>query len=189
MLDRCSQSALRSGSLGATAYYAARELAAHGHPDEARRLAGRAAAWYKARVETGKPTPALRNSLANSLIHAGDCEQGLGLKRDLAREAPGNLSFQSSYATALLTCGGSRAEALKIADALARLERPFLRGEHLYQRARILAALGDGEGAVRALQAAFGQGYSWKATEMHLDAAWNPIRNHPGFVEFVRPRG
>jgi len=189
VLDRCSRAVLRSGSLGATAYYAARELLAHGHPDDARRLAGRAAAWYKTRIETGKPTPALRNSLAHSLVRAGDCEQGLGLRRELAREAPGNLAFQSFYATALLTCGGSRGEALKIADALARVERPFLRGEHLYQRARILAALGDGDGAVRALQAAFGQGDSWDGTEMHLDTVWDPIRSHPAFVEFMRPRG
>ena len=88
-----------------------------------------------------------------------------------------------------MSCGGSREEARKIADALAKVERPFLRGAHLYQRARILAALGDGEGAVRELQAAFAKGNAWNGSAMHLDACWDPIRTHPAFVEWVKPKG
>lgn len=128
----------------------ARELAAHGHADAARIMAGRTAVWYKARVETGKPTPAVRSSYANALLRAGVCQDGLRVRRDLLREVPDNLGARGSYATALVACGGSRSEAQKIAEALARVDRPFLLGQHLYQRARILAALGDGEGAVRA---------------------------------------
>jgi len=59
----------------------------------------------------------------------------------------------------------------------------------LYQRARVLAALGDGDGAVRALQAAFSQGRPWAGTEMHLDTAWNPIRSYPPFQEWMKPKG
>jgi hypothetical protein len=135
---------------------------------------------------------------------SGDCRQGLPIRRDLARQAPDNLPYQGSYATALVSCGpstrsgppratprggGSRDEARKIADALAKVERPYLRGANLYQRARILAALGDGEGAVRELQAAFAKGNSWNGSAMHVDACWDPIRTHPAFVEWVKPKG
>ena len=91
--------------------------------------------------------------------------------------------------TVLLLSGGPRDEAQKIADALAKADRPFLRGSHLYQRARVLAALGDAEAAVRALQAAFVQGRGWPGAEMHLDSAWDPIRTHPRFQEFMKPKG
>jgi serine/threonine protein kinase/tetratricopeptide (TPR) repeat protein/TolB-like protein len=189
VIGRCQSATLRSGSVGAMLYRASRELAVHGRADAAKAMAGRAAVWYKERLELAKPTPALRSSLANALLQAGDCEQGLALRRDLAHELPDNLSYQSSYATTLVACAGSREEARKIAERLDKLERPFLLGEHLYERARILAALGDGDGAVRALQAAFDQGKGWDAAEMHLDRCWDPIRSHPGLVEWMKPKG
>jgi tetratricopeptide (TPR) repeat protein len=105
------------------------------------------------------------------------------------REAPDSLFYQGAYATVLLHCGGSRAEAMKIADALAKVERPYLYGSHLYNRARILAMLGDREGAVRALQEAFAQGYDWNGLEMHLSNDWNLIRDYPPFIELMKPKG
>jgi hypothetical protein len=167
-------------------------------------MASRAAEYYKRRLDTGKPTPGLRDSYANALVMSGGCRQALPIRRDLARQAPDNLAYQGAYATALVSCGpstrsgppratprggGSREEALKIADALANVERPYLRGANLYQRARILAALGDGEGAVRELQAAFAKGNAWNGSAMHLDTCWDPIRTYPAFVEWVKPKG
>jgi hypothetical protein len=86
-------------------------------------------------------------------------------------------------------CGGSRDEAQRIADALAKADRPFQRGSDLCQRARAPAAPGDGEAAVRALQAAFVQGRGWPGAEMHLDSTWDPIRTYPPFQEFMKPKG
>ncbi len=111
------------------------------------------------------------------------------IRRDLMREALDNLSYKGAYATALVACGGSRGEAKAIADSLAKVDRPYLRGEHLYQRARILAALGDADGGVRALQAAHAQGMRWPSIELHLDRCWDPIRNHPAFVDLMKPKG
>ena len=189
LTDRCTQATARSGGLGAVLLHSVRDLAAHGHAAAARSVAGRAAAWYKNRLDSGKPTPGLRASYAHALVRAGDCEQALAIRRDLIQAEPDNLGYQSEYATALLSCGGSRDEAQKIADALAKIDRPFLRGSHLYYRARVLAALGDGEGAVRALQAAYTQGRGWPGAEMHLDSCWDPIRAYPPFQEFMKPRG
>jgi TolB-like protein/tetratricopeptide (TPR) repeat protein len=189
VMSRCEKAALRSGSVGVTLFSTARELSAHGHADRAKAMASRAASWYKSRLDAGKPTPALDSSYANALMRAGDCSRALPIRRDLMRQAPDNLAYKGSYATMLVSCGGSRAEAQRIADALSKVQRPFLRGEHLYQRARILAALGDGDGAMRALEAAFAQGRGWDGTEMHLDSCWDPIRSFPAFVEWVKPKG
>jgi tetratricopeptide (TPR) repeat protein len=189
VIDRCTQATARSGGIGAVLYDAARELAAHGHAAAARSVAARAAAWYRNRLDSAKPTPGLRASYANALFQAGDCTQALAIRRDLMRAEPDDPGRQGDYATALLGCGGPRDEALRIADALAKADRPFLRGSHLYQRARVLAALGDGEAAVRALQAAFAQGRGWPGAEMHLDPTWDPIRTYPLFQEFMKPKG
>jgi tetratricopeptide (TPR) repeat protein len=207
VVARSEQALGNSNSTGSLWLQAAGELAAHGHTDAAQAMASRAAEYYKRRLDTGKPTPALRDSYASALVMSGDCRQGLPIRRDLARQAPDTLAYQGAYATALVSCGpstraarsgpsratprggGSREEARKIADALANIERPYLRGANLYQRARILAALGDGEGAVRELQAAFAKGNAWNGSAMHVDACWDPIRTYPQFVEWLKPKG
>jgi tetratricopeptide (TPR) repeat protein/TolB-like protein len=192
VVARSEQALGNSNSTGGVLLQAAGELAAHGHAEEARAMAGRAVEYFGKRLKTGKPTAALRSAYAGALLRAGDCRQGLPIRRDLARVKPDDsayLSRQGDYAVALAACGGSRDEAQKIADALAKIDQPFLRGAHLYQRARILAALGDGEGAVRELQAAFAKGNAWNGGAMHLDACWDPIRSYPAFVEWVKPKG
>jgi tetratricopeptide (TPR) repeat protein len=207
---RCEQALGLSCGAGSVLLQAAGELAAHGHTEEARAMAGRAVEQYEKRLKTNKPTDAVRSSYASALLRAGDCRQALPIRRDLARVKADDrayLSRQGDYAVALAACGpstraarsgppratprggGSREEAQRIADALAKIDRPFLLGEHLYQRARVLAALGDGEGAVRELQAAFAKGNAWNGSAMHLDTCWDPIRTYPAFVEWVKPKG
>jgi len=186
---RCGNASLRSGSMGALLYHAARELRAHGHADAAAAMAARAAAWYKNQLESGKPTTALRESYAASLLEAGACTDAVRISKDTLREAPDSPGAQGSYAVALATCGGPRAEAQKIAAALARMERPFLRGVNHYQRARVLAVLGDREGAMRALEAAYAQGFVWFGTTIHLESAFASLRDFPPFVELMKPKG
>jgi hypothetical protein len=175
--------------VGALLYHAARELRAHGHANGATAMAARAAAWYKNQLESGKPTTALPESYATSLLEAGACTDAVRISKDLWREAPDRPGAQGNYGFTLATCGGPRADAQKIAAALATLDRPFLRGEHHYQRARILAVLGDREGAMRAVEAAFAQGQAWSGTMMHLEGAFASLRNYPPFVELMKPKG
>jgi tetratricopeptide (TPR) repeat protein len=207
IVARAEQALGNSNSTGGLLLNAASELAAHGHADAARAMAGRAVGYFEKRLTSENPNDSLRSSYVAALLRSGDCRQALPIRRDLARVKPDNpayLSRQGDYGVALAMCGrstgsgppratprggGARDEARKIADALATVDRPFLRGEHLYQRARILAALGDDEGAVRELQAAFAKGNPWNGNAMHVDACWDPIRTHPAFVEWVKPKG
>ncbi len=73
VIARCERATLRSGSAGAVMYHATRELVAHGHQDAGTAMARRAAAWYRQRLDSNKPTPALRSSYAEMLLFGGDC--------------------------------------------------------------------------------------------------------------------
>ena len=54
--------------------------------------------------------------------------------------------------------------------------------------ATIVAALGDSDGAVRLLWQAFDEGRNYVVWMLWGD--WfAPLRNHPGFPEFMRPKG
>jgi hypothetical protein len=186
---RSQKASLRSGSAGAVMYHAARELAAHGRANAAAAMAARSAAWYRNQLDTGKPTTALRESHAASLLAAGACTEAIQIRKDLLREAADSLGAQGNYAVTLVTCGGPRADAQKIAAALAKVERPFLRGVNHYHRARVLAVLGDRDGAMRALDAAYAQGQAWSGLTMHLDSAFASLRDYPPFVELMKPKG
>jgi hypothetical protein len=186
---RCRKASLRSGSVGALLYHAARELRAHGHANGATAMAARAAAWYKNQLESGKPTTALPESYATSLLEAGACTDAVRISKDLWREAPDRPGAQGNYGFTLATCGGPRADAQKIAAGLAGMERPLLHGVNHYQRARVLAALGDRDGAIRALEAAYARGYAWFGTSMHLERAFASLCDYAPFVELTKPKG
>ena len=189
VLSRTEREAPLAEGLGPVLDVATDELHAHGHAQASIAMARRAAGWYKQRLDSGKPTPALLASYARLLLRAGECEEALRIRKELTRATPDNLGYRSSYAFALVTCGGSRAEALQIADALAKVERPFLRGAHQYHRARVLAVLGDREGAVRALEAAYAQGFGWSGPTMHRELAWESLRDYPPFMKLMEPKG
>lgn len=151
-------------------------------------MARRVAASRKASLDTGKPTPSQRASYAWLLWQAGECSQALGILKALMQEAPDNLSAQADYTIALVSCGRPRVEAQEIAEALIKVERPFLRGGPRFQRARIPGALGDREGAVSALRAAFAQGRGWPINlEPHLHTAFEGFRDYPPLIELMKP--
>ncbi len=191
VIARAEHASLQTGSAGTVMIGATRELAAHGHKEASSAMALRAAAWFRQRMTTAKPeeTAALRASLAASLLFADGCAEAVRICRDLAREKPDDLAALGEYGVATALCGGPRAEARKVADALARVDRPFIRGRHHFERGRVLAALGDREGAMAALEAAFAQGQRWSGLEMHLDRAFQPLRDYPPFIELMKPKG
>jgi tetratricopeptide (TPR) repeat protein len=188
VIARAERAALRSGSVGAVLFRASRELDVHGHPEAARAMAVRAAAWYASRAGTVTPTTVFRRAHADALLNGGDCKRGVASWRDLALEAPDNLLYRGNYATARLVCGGDRYEARRTVDALAKQDRPGVHGLHLFQSARILAALGDADAAVRALHASFARGWGFGHDDLHADYAWMPILHHPGFQAWLNPK-
>jgi serine/threonine protein kinase len=144
--------------------------------------------FYRGRLSPQKPTADQRESLAAALFWAQQWNESYSISAELAREFPDNLDYQGDLGVVAAKLG-RREEALRIAEALAIVNRPFLRGSHLFRRARVLAALGNREGAVTALQLSAAQSRWWISCEIHLDPAFDPIRDYPPFKEFIKPKG
>jgi tetratricopeptide (TPR) repeat protein len=190
VLARFEKAPLRSDSrLGALMYNAMRELFAHGYREAGTAMAARGLAWYKNRIDAGGASRSDRAQYAAMLFRAGDCSTAIGIRRQLAHEAPDDIGARSSLGVLLAACGGSRDEARKIADALGQVKGPYVRGDQHMARAAVLAALGDREGAMRALQTAFAEGAIWSAAEFHRGVAFESLRDYPPFIELMKPKG
>jgi TolB-like protein/tetratricopeptide (TPR) repeat protein len=159
------------------------ELIAHGMPDPGTALLRRSLDW-----QTENPGSAASSIfLADSYYHAGQHADAERLLLDLAARFPGAINVQGSLG-AIAASRGDTAEATRIADWLASLEQPHLRGHNTYQRARIAALLGDRDQAVRLLGQAHREGFFlW--TPLHTEPAFAVLRDHASFRAFVRPKG
>lgn len=157
-----------------------RELRAHGHGAEARAL-----------LETirGQLTqPSLRGYWVERF--RATVEGDLGRVREaharwqrLASAHPADLD-----AIGLLAVSASRVGDRRLADSLdariAAWEEPYLHGRDVMWRARIAAARGDADGAVRAVAEAFARGYprffdpgggTFDEPEVHADPAFESL--------------
>jgi len=188
VVTRSMTTTLRSGSPGAVMMAATVEFHAHNYADASVAMAKRAVDFYRGRLSPQKPTADQRESLAAALFWAQQWNESYSISAELAREFPDNLDYQGDLGVVAAKLG-RREEALRIAEALAIVNRPFLRGSHLFRRARVLAALGNREGAVTALQLSAAQSRWWISCEIHLDPAFDPIRDYPPFKEFIKPKG
>ena len=149
---------LRSGGIGAALYHAARELAAHGHAARGHVRSPRAPP-PGTRTASTAPSRRLACALryANALLRSRRLPAGARHPpRSDAGSARQPRPTRATTPRALASV--RRLPATKRGGSPTRWRRPTGRScaaPHLYQRARVLAALGDGEAAVRALQAAF----------------------------------
>ena len=77
-----------------------------------------------------------------------------------------------------------------MSDELSRVERPYLFGVHIYQRARIAAQLGERERAVDLLHTAIAQGLilSSESNRLHTEPSFEALRGYPPFEEAVKPQ-
>ena len=114
----------------------------------------------------------------------------------LAAEHADNIFYKGRLG-ALAARRGDRATAQRIAEALRRLETPYLFGNHTSRSARIIALLGDKEGAVALLRESVAQGagngeepdsYGYGFTGRHsMDL--EPLHGFPPFEDLIKPKG
>jgi serine/threonine-protein kinase len=83
---------------------------------------------------------------------------------------------------------GEHAEAVRISEELAGIDRPFLQGSNTYWGACIAALLWEKEQAVYLLRQAHEEGV-WLDIWIHTDMDLEPLRGYPAFEEFMRPKG
>lgn len=187
VIARASVTTLRSGGLADILGAAARELRVHGYRDQSIAVAERGIEFSREQLHPGKPTTVQKNRMAAYLTLAERWQDAFTGYSALVREEPDNLTHRGQLGVAAARLG-RHAEARRIADALARVDRPFLIGDHYYQQARVLAALGAREDAMRALTRAYGEGRAWLALEIHQDPAFEPIADYPPFRQFLKSK-
>lgn len=166
---------------------AAGELRAHGHGAAAQELYGRAIEWYRNRPEAGRDTDRWRRGLADALYGNDHWKEAEGLYRRLAENNSESVDLQGLLGV-LAARQGRTADAERISDELAALERPYLRGDHTLWRARIAAQLGREDEAVDLLREAMSQGQPYDIY-LHTDPDLDPLRHHPGFRELAKIKG
>jgi hypothetical protein len=105
----------------------------------------------------------------------------------LLAEEPDAVDY-AGYLGAVNARLGNVAEASRISDELAALERPYLRGANTHHQACIAAVLGDRELAVELLRRGFNEGLGY-GIWLHSDIDFESLRDYPPFQELVRPKG
>jgi tetratricopeptide (TPR) repeat protein len=174
---------------------AAEEMRAHGHRDASLGMASRAADWYGDRVGEEAQQEETQANRAEALYRAERWDEAQAAFSALAREHPDNIDYLGRLGS-LAARRRDGAGALRSAEKLRTLERPYLLGSHTYRSARILALLGDKEGATARLREAVAQGstgegepdqYGYGLVYRHaMDL--ERLRGYPPFEELIRPK-
>lgn len=188
LLDTCEASIEEPGRGAGTALLvAARELAAHGHPGEAAAVAERAIAWCAARLRRGAAGEADSADLVGALYAARRWREAMALVAALLAAHPDNPNHVG-YLGALAARGADSALARACDARLAAMTDRWSHGVTTYWRADIAALLGDADGAMALLGRARAEGHPL-AFKLHADPDFEALRDHPGYLARVRPRG
>jgi tetratricopeptide (TPR) repeat protein len=160
------------------------ELIAHGSHVEGEALLRESLDWELTRP---RDEPGYHRFVAHGHYLVGELEEAERVLRQLAAEAPDNISVQGGLG---LIAARQRdiAEARRISRWLAEQDRPYLYGTNTAWRAQIASRLGEPEEAVALLRQAWREGaFIWPW--LHREPDFDPIRQHPAFREFIRPKG
>jgi len=174
------------GSVGQILMTACRELRAHGHPEEAAGFAEEALAWYRRNLEVEGETEQSLRSLGFALYAAEQWDEAEELFGRLAREHPDYRDY-TGYLGTLAARRGAVEEAERVRESILALDEPFDYGMEEYWAACISAQLGDRDGAMDYLRAAYSEG-AGLGLHVHQDPDLQPLWDYPPFKRFLEPR-
>jgi len=187
----------RMGTPGDVLQDAAIELRTHGHREASRRMAGRAAEWYRSRSNDHADEHAVRRALGMCLYRSEQWESAGREFENLAKEHPDEIAYQGMLG-ALAARRRDEEEAVRIAEQLRGLKRPFMFGGATYQRARIASLLGRKDEAVDLLRESISQGLlsvpgvtcqGGYVLALHRDMDFEPLADYPPFIDLLKPKG
>ncbi len=166
------------------AWQAAAELAAHGWPEEGRRIAERV-------LERVPPSEALppwtRWFQAVLMLQTDRPDDARALANAIDAENPNDI-YMVFLAGALAARLGDRQAAEDVMRRIDELAGPYSFGADSYCRACIAAELGDREQAMELLHAALRDGQQFDLT-FHRNPFLDSLHGYPPFEEFLRPKG
>jgi tetratricopeptide (TPR) repeat protein/predicted Ser/Thr protein kinase len=161
----------------------AAELRAHGHAEDATRVAEQALRWLDGLDTTmarSVPTQMLRGEALTLLERWSDAS---AVFAKVAASAKSSIDARSEIGVIAARRGDVKAARTMI-DELARFNRPYVRGAHTLGRARIVAALGERERTIDLLREAFAEGQPL-AWPLHADYAFEALRGYAPFDELT----
>jgi tetratricopeptide (TPR) repeat protein len=167
--------------------YSALILRTNGHTDAAENVLRRATEWFESRPSSETVTEGHRWWYVWTLFLAGRVEEAVDLCSVLVEDYPEDAGYRGNrgYFAAV---AGDTTQALRDAEWLANNDDPYLQGSHTFQLACLAAALGDHERALELLRQSYAEGTIYQFG-MHFFPPLDPLRDHPEFQEFIRPKG
>jgi tetratricopeptide (TPR) repeat protein/TolB-like protein len=152
--------------------------------DAAEEVLQRAIKWFEARPSIEQWH---RYHHAMLFLYAEDLTAAQPILDELVEDYPHDLRYRGRRGF-IAASRGDETLATQDLEWLSALDRPYLRGENTYYRGVIAGALGDLGGAVNLLRQGFAGG-KWYSVDMKWDPILDPLRDHPGFQELMRPKG
>jgi len=174
-------------SAGSLMGQVAEELRAHGDSAAASAVFVRAIDWYRAVPLEQAARIEQRAELGRILYLASQFDEADAIFRRLVAESEG---YAPEFEGTLGVIAARRGDRDYAEHILASLERHRLALNPppryaLFAQARIVAALGDANRAVRMLREAIGG----QGRDLHSDTDFEPLVGNPGYRDFIRPKG
>ncbi|HSN55050.1 MAG TPA: serine/threonine-protein kinase [Candidatus Sulfomarinibacteraceae bacterium] len=164
-------------------------LRAHGHLEQARAMADRAAEWFGRALET-EVSPDLQIGYLKSLLNGDRFDELAAAAGEIHDPDNWNNLQRLLYLGIAAAGSGDRSSAVQASERLNELgELPnYPRPWTTYYRSGIAAHLGDREEALRLLRQSISEGMPY-GIWFHLDRVIEPLRDDPEFQETVWPKG
>jgi DNA-binding SARP family transcriptional activator/tetratricopeptide (TPR) repeat protein len=187
-IDRLIDELLRMpgerASAGLVMTVTAAELHTHGFRQAARDVLDRAVAWYRTAVHTDGQ--AIRLQLAEALVLAGENDEAELLLHEFT-SGPHAIPAMGMLGV-IAVRRGDDAEVARVTEWLRAHHHPYTPYRPFVWLGVIAAQLGDLEQATDLVRKAFllGWPYGWIP---HCYPLLDPLREHPPFLELLRPKG
>jgi tetratricopeptide (TPR) repeat protein len=162
-------------------------LEVHGYADEAQSFLERSIEWFENRPPEEAATLYHRRDLGWTQFDVGHHEEARQTFDALVEQYPDDVPSRGLRGLVAATTGDST-QVMEDLEWLEHPQDPYQRGLNTFWRAVISGALGRLDGAVDLLWQAYDEGWGYSALFSYV--SWfAPLRDHPGFQEFVRPKG
>lgn len=167
---------------------AARELDEHGNPAEAHRLWERLLGWHSRHPPAEGEGAGLLRERAQTLLFLGRNDEARDVLQTLVQESPEDCPVLGMLGVSWARLG-DQAQAAQISEALRTWPGRVFFAENTVWRANIAAAVGNPEEAISLLNQAIEEGAAFRTLAPHDSPYLESLRDHPGFKEFLRPKG